>query len=97
MQKIPRRRFTDEFRSQAVTLAESLGPSGAARKLGMSVKTLDNWVAAARSGRVAASLKRRPVSELEAELSRLHSENATLKMEREILKKAAAFFAQESK
>jgi transposase len=37
------------------------------------------------------------VSDLEAELSRLRSENATLKMEREILKKAAAFFAKESK
>jgi transposase len=96
MPKIPRRRFTDDFRTQAVSLAQSIGPSAAARKLGISVKTLANWV----SGRVSAApatSKRRPITDLEAELSRLQSENATLKMEREILKKAAAFFAKESK
>jgi transposase len=38
-----------------------------------------------------------PVSDLESELARLRAENATLKMEREILKKATAFFAKESK
>jgi transposase len=37
-----------------------------------------------------------PVSELEAELSRLRQENAKLKLEKEILKKAAAYFAKES-
>ena len=96
MPKVPRRRFTDDFRTQAVSLAESLGPSAAARKLGISVKTLANWVGG-RASAATASSKRRPVSDLEAELSRLRSENATLKMEREILKKAAAFFAKESK
>ena len=37
-----------------------------------------------------------PVSEMEAELSRLRQENAKLKLEKEILKKAAAYFAKES-
>jgi len=37
-----------------------------------------------------------PVSELEAELSRLRQENAKLRLEKEILKKAAAYFARES-
>jgi transposase len=96
MHKVPRRRFTDDFRTQAVALAESLGPSAAARKLGISVKTLANW-ASGRTVATTAASKRRPISDLEAELSRLRSENATLKMEREILKKAAAFFAKESK
>jgi transposase len=98
MQKIPRRRFTDDFRAQALALAASVGPAAAARKLGMSVKTLANWIAG-RSGPVTApaSTKRRPTTELEAELAQLRSENAMLKMEREILKKATAFFAKESK
>src|SRR5687767_7736529 len=94
----PRRRFTADFRQQAVALAESVGPAAAARQLGISVKTLSNWT----SGRAGMSTTpkaqaRRPVTDPEAELSRLRSEVATLKMEREILKKAAAFFAKESK
>lgn len=96
MERIPRRRFTDEFKSQAVTLAESIGPTKAARRLDMSVKTLENWRAASRSGKPLSSPTRAPVSELESELARLRAENATLKMEREILKKATAFFARES-
>jgi len=97
MQRIPRRRFTDDFKTQAIALAESIGPAKAARQLDMSVKTLDNWLAAARSGKPLSSSSRAPVSELESELARLRAENATLKMEREILKKATAFFAKESK
>ena len=97
MQKVPRRSYTADFRSQAVALAGSVGPAAAARKLGISVKTLTNWVSGRAGGVASASSKRRPVTDLEAELSRLRSENATLKMEREILKKAAAFFAKESK
>lgn len=51
------------------------------------IKTLANWTDAARAGRPVSSSQHRPVSELEAEVTRLPSENATLKMEREILKK----------
>src|SRR5690554_6845536 len=97
MQRIIRRRFTDDFRAQAVALAESLGPTRAARQLDMSAKTLANWLGASRSGQPLRSSTRKPVSEMEGELARLRSENATLKMEREILKKAAAFFAKESR
>ena len=96
MQHIPRRRFTDEFRSQAVSLAESIGPAKAARQLDMSVKTLSNWLTASRLGKPLRSPSRAPVSDLESELTRLRAENATLRMEREILKKATAFFAKES-
>ena len=68
-----------------------------ARSLEMSNKTLANWVYLARKGQ--ALVKRqpaRPVSEVEAELSRLRQENARLRLEKEILKKAAAYFARES-
>ena len=97
MQRIPRRQFTDDFKAQAVTLAESIGPAKAARQLDISVKTLANWLAASRSGQPLSASTRQPVGELEAEVARLRAENATLKMEREILKKATAFFAKESK
>ncbi len=97
MQGITRRRYTDDFKAQAILLAESLGPAKAARQLDMSVKTLSNWLDASRAGRPLSSPSRKPVSELESELARLRAENATLKMERDILKKATAFFARESK
>lgn len=96
MQKVQRRRFTDDFKSQAVILSDSLGRTAAARKLGMSVKTLANWVADAQVTPPTPSSRRHNVSTVEAELSQLRTENATLRMEREILKKAAAFFAKES-
>jgi len=97
MQRITRRRYTDDFKTQAILLAESIGPAKAARQLDMSVKTLSNWLDASRAGRPLSSPSRKPVSELESELARLRAENATLKMERDILKKATAFFARESK
>ena len=97
MQRVPRRRFTDEFKAQAIVLGESIGPAKAARQLEMSVKTLENWLLGARAGKPLSAPGRAPVSDLESELARLRAENATLKMEREILKKATAFFAKESK
>lgn len=97
MQRISRRQFTDDFKAQAVALAESIGPAKAARQLDISAKTLANWLIASRAGKPLSSPLRRPVGEFEAELARLRAENATLKMEREILKKATAFFGRESK
>lgn len=97
MQRISRRRYTDDFRAQAVALAESIGRAKAARQLDISVKTLGNWLDATRAGRPLSSPTRQPVTELESEVARLRAENATLKMEREILKKATAFFVRESK
>ncbi|WP_164972183.1 transposase [Luteimonas sp. YGD11-2] len=97
MQPVPRRRYTDDFKAQAIALAEAIGPTKAARQLDMSVKTLGNWLDASRSGRPHSSPGRKPVTDLESEVARLRAENATLKMEREILKKATAFFARESK
>jgi len=97
MTSITRRRYTDDFKSQAVDLAESAGRTPAARQLGISIKTLDNWIRLARDGKPWSSAERKPVSEQESELARLRAENAELRMEREILKKATAFFARESK
>jgi len=96
MDKQVRRRFTTDFKIQAIALAESLGKAAAARKLGISARSLENWVNVERQGRAKPSRRQEP-SEMQAELDRLRTENSTLKMEREILKKAAVFFAKESK
>jgi transposase len=99
MEKLPRQVYTSEFRQQAVELVirEGLGIAEASRRLSLSPKTLTNWVRGARGGSPpAASAPRREVTEAEAELSRLRRENAELRMERDILKKASAYFAQES-
>jgi transposase len=99
MEKLPRQVYTSEFRQQAVELIirDGLGIAEAARRLSISPKTLTNWVKRAKGGdSPGAAAPRREVTEAEAELSRLRRENAELRMERDILKKASAYFAQES-
>ncbi len=93
------RKYTPEFREAAIKQVIEGGRSmpSVARSLEISPKTLANWVYRARRGQ--AILKRqavKPVSDLEAELTRLRQENARLRMEKDILKKAAAYFAKES-
>lgn len=101
MEKLPRQVYTREFRQQAVELVtrEGLSLAEASRRLSLSPKTLTNWVRRAQNGGSpdgAAPTPRREVTEQEAELSRLRRENAELRMERDILKKASAYFAKES-
>ena len=93
------RKYTAEFRDAAVKQVEEGKRSmvAVARSLEMSSKTLANWVYLARKGRPLVKRESAtPVSELQAELSRLRQENARLRLEKEILKKAAAYFARES-
>jgi transposase len=59
--------------------------------------TIGNWVKAFKEGRLGEVGKTyRPLTEVEMELARVKKENSDLKMERDILKKAAAYFARES-
>jgi len=93
------RRYTAEFRALAVKQVIEGGRKmrAVARSLEMSVKTLANWVYRARKGEaLVGRAPTQPLSELVAEVSRLRQENARLKLEKEILKKAAAYFARES-
>lgn len=90
-----RAQYTLEFKQEAVRLVEA-GQSIAsvARTLGMVDQTLFNWVKAHRQGRLTGA-DSKPVSAEQMELTRLRAENARLKMERDILKKATAYFARE--
>ena len=97
------RHYPPEFRKASVQQVVDGGRSvpAVARSLEMSAKTLAktlaNWVAGARRGEAPSQGSARgPLSELEAELTRLRQEVAKLRMEKGILKKAAAYFAKES-
>ena len=97
MERVPRQQYTKEFREQAVQLIQDqkLTIPEAARRLAMSDKTLANWVFRARQGQLSGlGESRRPVTDLEAEVSRLKRELAEARMERDILKKATAYFAK---
>lgn len=91
-----RRKFTPEYKVEAVELVINSGRPIAeiARDLGVNEGTLGNWVnMAKRRGEV----KEKPLEVDErAQLEELKEENRRLKMEREVLKKAAAWFAKES-
>jgi transposase len=89
-----KRKYTREFKLSAVKLVNEQGysPAEAARSLGVDPATVRAWVA--KFG-TEAGLEPTGEGALGAELRRLRKENAQLRMEREILKKAAAFFARE--
>lgn len=92
----PRRSFTEEFREGAVSLVLDDGKTIAqvARDLDLTESSLRQWVSRARADRTGG--KTGLTTEERAELARLRKENRELRMERDILKKAAAFFAKES-
>ena len=97
MEKPPRQKYTKEFREQAVKLVseQNLTVPEAAKRLSMSGQTLSNWVYKARQGKLAGmDGNRKPVTDLEAENSRLKRELAEARMERDILKKATTYFAK---
>ena len=66
-----------------------------ARVLGVPKQTLSNWVRLAEKGELQGAGER-PVSAEQMELARLRAELARVKMERDILKKATAYFAKDS-
>jgi transposase len=87
-----RRKFTREFKVSAVKLVTEQGYTipQAAKSLGVKDNNVRGWVA-----EFAAEAPPTGEGAVQAELRRLRKENARLLMEREILKKAAAFFARE--
>ena len=100
MERIPKGIYTPEFRAETVKLVETTGISigRAAKQLSLPKSSLDNWVRVAKEGRLAEVGKgQRLPSELELELARTRKELAETKMERDLLKKFATYFAKESR
>lgn len=97
MDKLSNKRalYTLEFKQEAVRLVQA-GRScvSAAKELGIASQTLDSWIKLTRNGKLGA-VGSKPISAEQMELSRLRAENTRLKMERDILKKATAYFARE--
>ena len=98
MAKRKRRSFTKEFRAEVVELCErgdrSIGQ--VARDLDLTETAVRSWVKQAAVGQGDGPAEALTTDEGE-ELRRLRRENRQLREEREILKKAAAFFAKETK
>ena len=91
-----RGRYTLEFKQEAVRLVKAGQTNGqVARGLGLSEQTVGNWVKADDAGRLREAVGK-PVNADQMEISRLRAELARMRMERDILKKAAAYFAKES-
>lgn len=90
-----KRRYTDEFRQGAVALVLKEGRSvrQAAADLGMPENALNVWVSQARHGRGVFLPEEQ--KDLAARVRELEAENRRLRIERDILKKATAFFARE--
>jgi len=99
LERIPRGRYTKEFRLEAVKLVteEGLSWAAAGERLSLSASTIGNWVKAEKAGKLEEIGRTyRPLTDIELELYRTKRELARVKMECAILKKAAAYFARES-
>ena len=96
-QKRARRSFTEEFKAGAIRLVLDEGKTIAqvARDLDLTASALSSWVAQARADRSQG--KTGLTTAEREELGRLRKEVRELRMERDLLTKATAFFAKESK
>ncbi len=92
----PKKRLTPEFRAEAVRLARTSGRSRReiAADLGIGLSTLRAWIDGLRDREMDEPSPDRQ-DDLAAELKRLRRENEVLRQEREILKRATAFFVKE--
>ena len=89
------RTYTNEFKEEAVKLVveQNYSVPDAAESLGITAKLLYNWKAKLEAEQSGSAL----TTDERSELIKLRKENKRLTMEREILKKASAFFAKEMK
>jgi len=93
--KKARGQYTQEFKLEAVRLVKSGQSVGmTAKVLGIPKASLSNWVRLSEQGHALGDADK-PVSPEQMELARLRAELARVKMERDIAKKAAAYFAQD--
>lgn len=97
-EKRKRPNYTKEFKQDAVKLVieQQYSCPEVGRRLGVAASNVTRWVRQYRQEQQDLSEGGIPRKGLEAEIRRLKKENKRLEMERDILKKAAAFFAKES-
>ena len=98
MERIPNAVYTKELREEAVKLITEGGLSipEAGRRLSIAPSTLRYWVIVSREGKLKdVGKNQKPLTEIEMELARVKRELAQVKMERDFLRKAAAYFAKE--
>jgi len=96
MEKVPQGKYTKEFQEEAAKMVTEQGLSipEVGRRLSIPKSTIANWVRSAKGGTLVKSKK--SVTGEEMEVARLKREIAELRMERDILKNATAYFAKES-
>ncbi|OCH99151.1 transposase [Legionella jamestowniensis] len=94
-----RRKFSQEFKLDAISLVKEQGYSRAeaVRSLSINANMLGRWIKEYDADQGDAFRGNGKLTAEQLELRQLREENRRLKMEKEILKKAAAFFAQETK
>jgi transposase len=88
--------YSEDFRREAIRATETRPVTRVARELGIHPETLRGWRRIERA-RGEGTEEPATVPSMEAELRRLRRENARLLEEREILKKATAFFAKDTR
>jgi len=90
-----RKRYSDSFKAEAVKLVKEQGrtPTQAAKELGISASGLGRWI---KKDEVENGHREGLTASEKAEIRELKRENKILRMERDILKKATAFFAKEN-
>ena len=94
MKRIPKQEYTAQFKEQAVGMVKNgKNVAEVARALGLVEQTLRNWVKQSAKGKLNQGVT--DITPEQMELSRLRAENARLKLENEILKKATAYFAKD--
>jgi transposase len=93
-QALKKRRFDADFKRQAVLLAQEIGFAQASLDVGVNEGNIRNWEHALQRDGQQAFIRASLRQDSTGELIRLREENRVLKMERDILKKAAALFAK---
>jgi transposase len=99
MERIPNGRYTKEFREEAVRMVTEGGLSvlEVSSRLSLPKSTLERWRRVSKTGALGQIGKgQHPLTEIERELAKVKRVLSLARMERDILKKAAAYFAKES-
>jgi transposase len=99
MERIPNGRYTKEFREEAVKMATEGGVPvlEISKRLSLPKSTLENWIRVSKAGHLGKiGNGQRPLTDIERELAQVKRELTLTRLERDILKKAAAYFTKES-